>query len=69
MGFPLRSEFENANQSEAGSLKQAMTSKTSNHFFAGRLSSQISFETQKGNFTMKISKFIGIRAGAEVEKR
>ena len=47
MGFPLPSEFANENHGEAGSSKQR------NEL---RPSSQISFETQKGNSMMRSSK-------------
>jgi len=45
MGVPLRSEFANQNHGEAGSSKQCNDQTT----FFWRLSSQNSFETQKGN--------------------
>ena len=55
IGFPMRSEFANENHEKAGSLKQCNDQRTDTHFF-WRLSSQISFETQKGNFMMRSSK-------------
>ena len=60
MGFPLRSEFANKNHGEAA-LKpkvrnNAMTSVLIKPHSFWRLSSQISFETQKGNSIMRSSK-------------
>jgi len=55
MGFPLRSEFANENHGEAGNSKQCNDQRTDRTFF-GRLSSQISFETQKGNSMIRSSK-------------
>ena len=56
MGFPLRSEFANENHGEAGSSKQYNDQRTDQIAFFWRLSSQISFETQKGNSMMRSSK-------------
>jgi len=55
MGFPLRSEFANENHGEAGSSKQCNDQRTDQIAFFWRLSSQISFETQKGNSMMRSS--------------
>jgi len=49
MGFPLWSEFANENHGEAGGLKQCNGQRTDQTAFFLHLSSQISFETQKGN--------------------
>ena len=56
MGFPLRSEFANENHGEAGIRNNAMTSVLIKPHFFWRLSSQISFETQKGNSMMRSSR-------------
>ena len=56
MGFPLRSEFANENHGEAGSSKQCNDQHTNQTAFFWRLSSQISFETQKGNSMMRSSR-------------
>jgi len=56
MGFPLRSEFANENRGEAGSSKQCNDQRTNQTAFFWRLSSQISFETQRGNSTMRNSR-------------
>jgi len=56
MGFPLRSEFAKENHGEAGSLKQCNHKRTDQTAFFWRLSSQVSFETQKRNFMMRSSK-------------
>jgi len=56
MGFPLRSKFANENHGEAGSSKQCNDQRTDQTAFFLRLSSQISFETQKGNSMMRSSK-------------
>ena len=56
MGFPLRSEFANENHGEARSSKQCNDQRTGQTAFFWRLSSQISFETQKGNAMMRSSK-------------
>jgi len=55
MGFPLRSEFANENHGEAGSSKQCNDQRTDQTAFFWRLSSQISFEIQKGNSMMRSS--------------
>ena len=56
MGFPLRSKFANENHGEAGSSKQCNDQRTDQTACFWRLSSQISFETQKGNSMMRSSK-------------
>ena len=56
MGFPLWSEFANESHGEAGSSKQCNDQRTDQTAFFWRLSSQISFETQKGNSMMRSSK-------------
>jgi len=56
MGFLLRSEFANENHGEAGSSKQCNDQRTDQTTFFWCPSSQISFETQKGNFMMRSSK-------------
>jgi len=56
MEFLLRSEFANENHSEAGSSKQFNDQRTDHTAFFWRLSSQISFKTQKRNSTMRNSK-------------
>jgi hypothetical protein len=56
MGFPLRSEFANENHGEAGSLKQCNDQLLIIPHFFWRQSSQISFETQKGNCMLRSSK-------------
>jgi len=56
MGFPLRSEFANENHGEARSSKQCYDQRTDQTAFFWRISSQISFEIQKGNSMMRSSK-------------
>ena len=58
MGVPLRSEFANENHGEAGSSKQCNDHRTDQTAFSSfwRLSSQIPFQTQKGNSMMRSSK-------------
>ena len=58
MGFLLRSEFANENHDEARSSKQCNDQHTDQTAFKvfWRLSSQISFETPKGNSMMRSSK-------------
>ena len=53
MSFPLRSEFANKNHGEAGSSKQCNDQRTDQTAFFWRLSSQLSFETQKGKSMMR----------------
>jgi len=56
MMFPLRSEFANENHGEAGSSKQCNDERTDQTAFFWRLSSQITFETRKGNSMMRSLK-------------
>jgi len=56
MRFPFRSEFANANHGEAGSSKQCNDQRNDHPHFFWRLSSQISFETQKRNSMMRSLK-------------
>jgi len=56
MGFLLRSEFANVNHGEAESQNNAMASVLNQPHFFWCLSSQISFETQKGNSMIRSSK-------------
>ena len=56
MGFPLQSEFANENHGKPEVRNNAMTSVLTKPHFFWRLSSQISFETQKGNSLMRNSR-------------
>ena len=55
MGFPLQSEFANENHGKPEVRNNAMTSVLTKPQFFGRLSSQISFESQKGNSMVRSS--------------
>jgi len=56
MGFLLRSEFASENQGESGSSEQCNDQRTDQTAFFWCLSSQIAFETPKGNSMMSSSK-------------
>jgi len=57
MEFPLQSEFANENHGKSEVRNNAMTCVLIKPHFFWRLSSQISFETQKGNFMPSFGRY------------